>query len=79
MVGRSQAAAPELAERQGFKVRCSDEYSDQFAAGFVTRQPPAAGTKLRKGGTVDIWVSQGATTVALTDFRGWAPPTWPPG
>ena len=48
-----------------------EEYSDRVAAGFVSRQAPTGGTKLREGATVDIWVSKGSETVTLDDFRGW--------
>ena len=37
----------------------------------MTRQTPIAGTKLRKGETVDIWVSKGAQPVSLANFKGW--------
>ncbi len=36
----------------------------------MSRQSPTGGTKLRKGATVDIWVSKGSQTVTLIDFRG---------
>ena len=64
--GQSQGRGATAADRQGLQGQpSSDEYSDQFAAGFVSRQQPAAGTELRKGGTVDVWVSKGPTTVKL--------------
>jgi eukaryotic-like serine/threonine-protein kinase len=72
VVGLTEAAATKSLQDAGFKVGVHDDYSDQFAEGFVTRQQPAAGTKLISGGKVDIWVSRGAKTVALSDFRGWA-------
>ncbi len=73
VVGQSKAAALTALEEKGFTGKVQEEYSDKFAAGLVTRQAPAAGTKLRKGEPVDIWVSKGSATVPLTDFRGWTP------
>jgi eukaryotic-like serine/threonine-protein kinase len=73
VVGQSKAAALTALQAKGFTGKVQDEYSDTFAAGLVTRQAPAAGTNLRKGEPVDIWVSKGSATVLLTDFRGWKP------
>jgi serine/threonine-protein kinase len=41
------------------------------ASGFVSRQAPTGGTKLREGATVDIWVSKGSASVDLPDFKEW--------
>ena len=60
-------------EEAGFKADVQEEYSDKFDEGFVSRQAPVGGTKLRKGDTVDIWVSKGSETVTLEDFKGWTP------
>ena len=68
VVGQSKASAVRALEKDGFEAGVQEEYSDDFAAGFVSRQAPAAGTKLREGATVDIWVSQGSETVTLIDF-----------
>ncbi len=73
VVGQTKAAALTALEEKGFAGKVQEEYSDKFAAGLVTRQAPAAGTSLRKGEPVDIWVSRGSATVPLTDFRGWKP------
>ena len=70
VVGQSQASALRALQQKGFKANVQEEYSDRFAQGFVSRQSPAGGQKLRKGGTVDIWVSKGPTTVTLIDLRG---------
>ncbi len=74
VVGQTRAAALSALTAKGFTSNVHEEYSDQFAAGLVTRQAPAGGTKLRKGDTVDLWVSKGPATVSLQDFRGWSPP-----
>ena len=72
VVGLSKAAAVSSLQKDGFKAGIQEEYSDRVAQGFVSRQAPTAGTKLRKGGTVDIWISKGSQTAqALPDFRGW--------
>jgi serine/threonine-protein kinase len=73
VVGQAQAAATSQLQAAGFKVKAHDDYSDQFGVGLVTRQQPAAADKLVKGGTVDIWVSRGPSTITLIDFTGWTP------
>ena len=59
VVGKSQAAAVTKLEEAGFEAVVQEEYSDKYEQGFVSRQAPVGGTKLRKGESVDIWVSQG--------------------
>jgi serine/threonine-protein kinase len=71
VVGQSQAAALTTLKEAGFKAGVHREYSDKYAKGVVSRQAPVDGTKLRKGDTVDIWVSQGSTAVTLQNFKGW--------
>ena len=72
VVGLSKAAAISSLQKDGFKAGIQEEYSDRVAQGFVSRQAPTAGTKLRKGGTVDLWISKGSQTAqALPDFKGW--------
>jgi len=72
VVGLSRAAAVRALEQEGFKVAVQEEFSDRVAEGFVSRQAPTRGTKLREGATVDIWVSKGSQkAAALPDFTGW--------
>jgi eukaryotic-like serine/threonine-protein kinase len=73
VVGKSKAAALTKLEEAGFKAGVQEEYSDKYAQGIVSRQAPAGGTKLRKGETVDVWVSKGSETVTLEDFQGLTP------
>ena len=71
VVGLSRSAAVAAVEKAGFKAGIEEEYSDRVAAGFVSRQAPTGGTKMREGATVDIWVSKGSEMVTLQDMRGW--------
>jgi serine/threonine-protein kinase len=73
VVGKSQAAAVTTLKEAGFEAGVQEEYSDKYDEGLVSRQAPVGGTKLRKGDTVDIWVSKGSETVTLDDFKGWTP------
>ena len=74
VVGKSKATALTRLEEAGFKAVEHEEYSEKYDAGFVSRQAPVGGTKLRKGATIDIWVSKGSQTVDLDDFKGWTAP-----
>jgi serine/threonine-protein kinase len=72
VVGLSKSAAVAAVEKAGFKAGVQEEYSDRVAAGFVSRQAPTGGTKMREGGTVDIWVSKGSEKASpLPDFKGY--------
>ncbi len=73
VVGLNERTATARLTEAGFKVKSIDTYSDEYATGFVARQEPPAGTKLRKGGTVEIWVSRGTSTLDLPSFRGQTP------
>ena len=73
VVGKSQAAAVTKLKEAGFEAGVQEEYSDKYDQGIVSRQAPVGGTKLRKGDTVDIWVSKGSETVTLESFKGWTP------
>jgi eukaryotic-like serine/threonine-protein kinase len=71
VVGESKAAAVSAVTKAGFKATTQEEYSDTVAKGFVSRQTPDGGIRLRKGETVELWVSKGSETVTLSDFKGW--------
>jgi len=73
VVGMSKAAAVGALQKDGFKVGIQEDYSDSVAQGFVFRQAPTAGTKLRKGGTVDVWISKGSETVTLGSLYNMTP------
>lgn len=72
VVGQSRADAVAALEAAGFSAMVSgEEFSDEFAEGLVSRQAPEAGTKLREGGVVELWISKGTKAVTLEDFVGW--------
>jgi eukaryotic-like serine/threonine-protein kinase len=73
VVGKSRAVALAKLDEAGFKAAVQEEYSDKYDQGYVSRQAPVGGTKLRKGDTVDVWVSKGSETVTLADFKNWTP------
>jgi serine/threonine-protein kinase len=73
VVGQSEAAAVATLKDAGFVgTVAGTEFSDKYAEGDVVRQAPAAGTDLRKGDSVDLWVSKGPDTISLEDFKGWS-------
>jgi serine/threonine-protein kinase len=70
VVGLSAQAANDKLTLAGYKVTPHRAFSDKAAGGIVYDQQPKAGTALRSGAIVDIWVSKGSTTVALKDLTG---------
>ncbi len=68
--GRPEGEAANLLGQAGFKTRTSVEQSATVAAGLVIRTEPDPGTRLEKGETVTLVVSNGAPATT-------APPTTP--
>jgi eukaryotic-like serine/threonine-protein kinase len=71
VVGEQQAAAVTELKQAGFAVEQKSEYSDQYPqTGLVARQSPGAGTDLREGAAVTIWVSKGPEHFQLGNLFG---------
>jgi eukaryotic-like serine/threonine-protein kinase len=70
LVGDSAANAKADLSSAGLSYVQEATYSDTTGKGTVARQDPAAGAKASKGGSVTIWVSQGAQKVAVPDVVG---------
>ncbi len=66
----ADAAEAELKRIGEFKVNREYEYDSEVATGRVIRQTPKGGTKLAKGETVTIYVSQGNETVKVPNLLG---------
>lgn len=74
VVGETRDAAIAALQEAGFEpVVTAEEFSDEYAEGEVVRQAPSGGTELRDGGKVELWVSKGSESVAMVNFKGWAP------
>ncbi len=73
VVGQKRAAAVAKLKDAGFEANVRWEYSTTADKGTVIRQAPAAGTRMREGETVDLWVSKGTQDVELVSFKGWTP------
>ena len=59
-----------MLEAQGFKVDTVRRANDQQPRGIVVRQDPSAGTKVQKGETILLTVSDGAGTAKVPDVEG---------
>ena len=70
VVGSEAAAARTLLEAQGFKVDVVRRANDQQPKGIVVRQDPSAGTKVQKGETILLTVSDGAGTAKVPNVAG---------
>ncbi|WP_303838770.1 PASTA domain-containing protein [Ruminococcus flavefaciens] len=67
-----ELAKQELRER-GYEYEVKKEKNDEVQPNYVIRTEPEAGTELRKGGTVTLYVSQGADAggvFIVPDFTG---------
>lgn len=52
--------------------KAGEEFAPDINAGFVVRQLPSAGSIVREGRVVRIWVSQGAETIQMPNLVGMA-------
>jgi eukaryotic-like serine/threonine-protein kinase len=71
VLGQTLPSARAALEAAGFKVDI-DRRSDQSPIDTVFRQVPSAGSKVDKGSTVTLFVSNGPTTVKVPDVLGLA-------
>jgi tRNA A-37 threonylcarbamoyl transferase component Bud32 len=69
-VGKDLTAAQALATQTGITVNPSLAQASGAVVNSVVSQDPPAGTKIDKGGTVNLTVAAGAETVAVPDLRG---------
>jgi serine/threonine-protein kinase len=70
LVGLREEQAVDQIEKLGFKAQVEHGSSTEFDAGFVMEQSPKEGTKLPKGETVTIVVSQGAPKTDVPSVVG---------
>ena len=60
LVGKTEAEAQKLLEKEGLKMKVvSEQESDQYDKGFVIKQKTSAGTKVPRGSTVPVVLSSG--------------------
>lgn len=76
LAGLSRAAVKEATAESGLNVVFKEEYNASVPAGFVVSQTPAAGSKLKSGGTVTVVISKGPQPVTPTPVT---PPPSTPG
>ncbi len=62
--------AKEELERMGIKVTIVTEASESVNAGLVTRQIPEAGTEMKKGAAITLYVSDGPAMMIVPDLLG---------
>ena len=70
VVGMREQQATDVLENLGFKVQTEHGSSTEFDAGLVMEQSPKDGTKLPKGETVTIVISQGAPKTTVPGVVG---------
>ncbi|NLO27585.1 MAG: Stk1 family PASTA domain-containing Ser/Thr kinase [Actinobacteria bacterium] len=71
VVGLARADAEKKIKEAGFKPEYKgEEESSDHTAGEVLRQSPKAGIDLKKGETVEFWVSSGENKIPVPDLVG---------
>lgn len=75
---KSEEEAMELLEENGLAGESREEYSDNVAAGSVTRQETAPGESVEKGSTVVFYISLGPQPVQQQPVRQTQPRTQAP-
>ena len=63
LVGATETDAQKRLEEQGLLVQRHEEPSDEYSEGLVTRTSPAAGDTLKKGQTIQLWISTGPAVI----------------
>lgn len=66
---KTRKAAADLLEKQGFKVKFTEEFSADVEKGRVSDQTPAAGGALQAGGTVNVVISKGPDLVKVPNLK----------
>jgi serine/threonine-protein kinase len=69
-VGKDLAAAQALATQTGITVNPTVAQASGAVVNSVVSQDPQPGTKIDRGGTVNVTVAAGAETVAVPELRG---------
>jgi eukaryotic-like serine/threonine-protein kinase len=70
VAGQEAATAQQLLQGAGFQVSAQSEPSDTVPTGRVTRTDPGAGSQVRRGSAVRMFVSTGPQNVAVPNVVG---------
>jgi eukaryotic-like serine/threonine-protein kinase len=70
LAGQEAQTAQQLLQGQGFQVSLQTEPSDSVPVGRVTRSDPGAGTSVKKGSAVKLFVSAGPENVQVPNVVG---------
>lgn len=70
LTGKSQKEAMQLADGTGLKVQVIEIFDENEKTGVVVRQDPKAGMIVKKGFTVKIYLSKGASRTYLKSATG---------
>ena len=69
LVGVDYTAATAGGAYPGVKIKMeSEDYNTDYSAGQIYRQRPNAGASVKKGSTVQVWVSAGSKMVTIPTF-----------
>lgn len=63
--GKTLTDASLALEDVGFTLKATDEFSDSIETGKAIRSAPKAGTKQKRGSTIEVFFSKGSATVIM--------------
>lgn len=66
----TQAAAAQLAQKEGLQLAWDEEFSETIPAGQVVRTNPASGRQVPRGGTVTAFLSKGPERYPMPSLLG---------
>jgi serine/threonine-protein kinase len=69
-VSGTREQANQILNAHDLKMKQLDEYNEQVPAGQVIKTDPAAGQRVRKNGTVKVFISKGSKFTATDDLTG---------
>lgn len=70
VVGKTRKEAESILTGIGFKVAFTEQFSNDYPAGTVVSQTPAAGEEAEEGSTITLVISKGAETVTVPNVEG---------
>lgn len=71
LVGRTEREARLLVRDLGLELEVSEDFSEEFASGYIMRQDPGEGFRLTQGDIIKVVISEGAKPFTLRNFRDW--------
>ena len=74
IVGKDREISELILENSALKLNVAgNEFSEEVKKGWVARQYPPQGVRIKSGSTVAVWISRGAAEIFVPDLKGLTP------